>query len=72
MIKTITIDGEVYQLLKHGNSDSFTKVLRRHAYKPAETYGELLDCYLNELPPSANPRILARIIEERARRSAAR
>jgi predicted CopG family antitoxin len=51
--KTITIDDDVYKLLaslKQNHGDSFTKVLRRHVHKPAETAGELLDACENEAP----------------------
>jgi hypothetical protein len=40
MSKTITIDDDVYKLLsslKQDRQHSFTKVLRRHVHKPAET-----------------------------------
>jgi predicted CopG family antitoxin len=75
MSKTITIDDDVYQLLaslKRGTADSFTKVIRRHVYKPAETCGELLDSYVNEPPPRAKREALDRILKERGRRSGGR
>jgi predicted CopG family antitoxin len=75
MGKTITIDDDVYHLLaslKQGAGDSFTKVLRRHVHKPAETAGELLDAYENEPPPSADSEVLARLLSERGRRSGGR
>jgi hypothetical protein len=64
-----------YQLLsslKQGMGDSFTKVIRRHIYKPAETCGELLDYYKNEPPPKANLQVLDRALRERGRRSGGR
>lgn len=73
MSKTITIDDDVYQLLsslKQKNGDSFTKVLRRHVHKPAETAEELLDAYENEPPPQAKPLVLQRLLNQRGRRSA--
>lgn len=75
MSKTITIDDDVYKLLsslKQGAGDSFTKVLRRHVHKPAETAGELLDIYENEPPPKANLTTLNRLLRERGRRSSGR
>ena len=76
MSKTITIDDDVYRLLsslKQGAGDSFTKVLRRHVYKPAETCGELLDAY-EQYPPhhQADSARLDRIERERGRRSGGR
>ena len=75
MSKTITIDDDVYKLLaslKQGGQDSFTKVLRRHVHKPAETCGELLDAYEHEPPPKVNPEMLERLMRERGRRSGGR
>ena len=75
MSKTITIDDDVYKLLsslKQGAEDSFTKVLRRHVHKPAETVGELLDAYESEPPPRANPLVLNQLLRERGRRSGGR
>ena len=75
MSKTITIDDDVYRLLsslKQDHGDSFTKVLRRHVHKPAETAGELLDAYANEAPPKAAPVALARLLKKRGRRSGGR
>jgi predicted CopG family antitoxin len=75
MSKTITIDDDVYKLLsslKHGAGDSFTKVLRRHVHKPAETAGELLDAYESEPPPKVDDAMLARLLRERGRRSGGR
>ena len=75
MSKTITIDDDVYRLLsslKKGAGDSFTKVLRRHVHKPAETAGELLDAYEKEPAPPANPDLLKRLIRQRGRRSGGR
>jgi len=72
MGKTITIDDDAYKLLaslKEGNRDSFTKVILRNIYRPAETCGELLDLTENEPPPPVDPRVLKRIREERGRRS---
>src|SRR5438876_399062 len=75
MSKTITIDDDVYKTLsslKQGAGDSFTKVLRRHVVKPAETAGELLDAYENAPPPKVDPVILDRLLKERGRRSRGR
>jgi predicted CopG family antitoxin len=75
MSKTITIDDDVYKLLsslKRENGDSFTKVLRRHVHKPAETAGELLDSYEGELPPKVKPSALKRLLHQRGRRSGGR
>jgi len=75
MSKTITIDDDVYKLLsslKEGAGDSFTKVLRRHVHKPAETAGELLDVYECEPPPKVNFVMLNRLLKERGRRSTRR
>jgi predicted CopG family antitoxin len=75
MSKTITIEDDVYKLLsslKQGSGDSFTKVIRRHVYKPAETCGELLDAHEQAPPPKANAKMLDRILKERGRRSGGR
>jgi predicted CopG family antitoxin len=75
MSKTITIDDDVYQLLsslKQAEGDSFTKVLRRHVHKPAETAGELLDAYETEPAPKVEPLALQRLLRQRGRRSGAR
>ncbi len=75
MSKTITIDDDVYKLLsslKQDNGDSFTKVLRRHVHKPAETAGELLDAYENEPAPKVVPSALKRLLNQRGRRSGGR
>ena len=75
MSKTITIDDDVYKLLsslKQERGDSFTKVLRRHVHKPAETAGELLEAYENEPPPKMEPSALKRLLHERGRRSGGR
>jgi len=75
MSKTITIDDDVYKLLsslKQDRGDSFTKVLRRHIHKAAETAGELLDAYENEPPPKAEPLALKRLLNQRGRRSGGR
>lgn len=75
MSKTITIDDDVYKLLsslKQAHGDSFTKVLRRHVHKPAETAGELLDAYENEPPPKVEPLALKRLLNQRGRRSGGR
>ena len=75
MSKTITIDDDVYTLLsslKQNRGDSFTKVLRRHVHKPAETAGELLDAYENEPPPKVAPLALKRLSRQRGRRSGGR
>jgi predicted CopG family antitoxin len=75
MSKTITIDDDVYKLLaslKQDKADSFTKVLRRHVHKPAETAGELLDAYENEPPPKVKPLALNQLLNQRGRRSGGR
>ena len=75
MSKTITIDDDVYKLLsslKQDHGDSFTKVLRRHVHKPAETAGELLDAYENEPPPKVAPLAFERLLHQRGRRSGGR
>jgi predicted CopG family antitoxin len=75
MSKTITIDDDVYKLLlslKQGHGDSFTKVLRRHVHKPAETAGELLEAYASEPAPKAAPGALKRLLLQRGRRSGGR
>ncbi len=75
MSKTITIDDDVYKLLaslKQDSGDSFTKVLRRHVHKPAETAGELLDAYEKEPPPKVEPLLLKRLLNQRGRRSGGR
>lgn len=71
MSKTITIDDDAYALLaglKQGASDSFTKVIRRHIYKPVETCGELLDAMENEPPPKVDLDMLDQIAKDRNRR----
>ena len=75
MSKTITIDDDAYALLsslKQGAHDSFTKVIRRHVYRPAETCGELLDAMENEPPPKVDPAVLDQIAKDRSRRSGGR
>jgi predicted CopG family antitoxin len=75
MSKTITIDDDAYKLLaslKQGERDSFTKVIRRHVVKPAETCGELLDAYETAPPPRVDPEILDRLLKQRGRRSGGR
>ena len=75
MSKTITIDDDVYKLLsslKQDSGDSFTKVLRRHVHKPAETAGELLDAYENEPAPKADIVALKRLQAQRGRQSGGR
>ena len=72
MGKTITLDDDAYQLLnslKQGPGDSFTRVIRRHVFKPLETAGELLDYYETVPPPVVDPGALERIGKERGRRS---
>jgi predicted CopG family antitoxin len=69
MSKTISMDDDVYKLLsslKQDHGDSFSKVLRRHVHKPAETAGELLDAYANEPPPKVEPLALKRLRASRA------
>jgi predicted CopG family antitoxin len=75
MSKTITIDDDVYKLLsslKRDSGDSFTKVLRRHVHKPAETAGELLDAYELEPAPNVDPLALKQLLIQRGRRSGGR
>lgn len=75
MGKTITIDDDAYQLLlslKQGGNDSFTKVIRRHVYMPAETCGELLDASENDPPPAVDLKILDKLAATRGRRSGGR
>ncbi|PWU18607.1 MAG: hypothetical protein C5B50_08615 [Verrucomicrobia bacterium] len=75
MGKTITIEDDVYKTLsglKRGPGDSFTKVIRRHLNRPADTCGELEDYYDSQPPPDVNPEILERIKNERGRRSGGR
>jgi hypothetical protein len=75
MGKTITIDDDAYQhllSLKRGGNDSFTKVIRRHVYKPAETCGEILDASENDPPPSVDLKTLERLAGMRGRRSGGR
>jgi predicted CopG family antitoxin len=75
MSKTITIDDDVYKLLlslKREPRDSFTKVLRRHVAKPANTCGELLDAMELMPPPDVDLQVLERIERERGRRSGGR
>ncbi len=73
--KTITIDDDAYKLLaslKQNGRDSFTKVILRHVYRPADTCGELLDLMENEPPPPVDTEVLNRVAEGRARRSGER
>jgi predicted CopG family antitoxin len=72
MSKTITIDDDAYKLLvslKQNGRDSFTKVILRHVYRPAETCGELLELMENEPTPDVDANALQKIIEGRGRRS---
>ncbi len=75
MSKTITIDEDAYKLLasmKQNGRDSFTKVILRHIYRPADTCGELLDLMENAPPPTVEMEVLNRVAEGRARRSGGR
>jgi hypothetical protein len=75
MGKTITIDDDAYKLLrslKQGGNDSFTKVIRRHVHKPAETCGELLDASENDPPPAVDLKTLNFLAANRGRRSGGR
>ena len=75
MPKCITIDDDVYKLLlglKQGPGDSFTKVLRRHVNRPADTCGELLDAIERTPSPNVSLEVLDRIERERGRRSGGR
>jgi predicted CopG family antitoxin len=72
MSKTITIDDDAYALLaglKQGAHDSFTKVIRRHVYRPAETCGELLDAMENQPSPKVDLDLLDQIAKDRGRPS---
>ena len=75
MGKTITIDEDAYQLLsslKRPAGDSFTKVIRRHLNRPADTGAELLDA-MEQLPaPDVDLAMLRRIKRERGKRSGGR
>jgi predicted CopG family antitoxin len=75
MSKTITIEDDVYALLaslKQSSADSFTKVLRRHVHKPAETCEELLAAMEAEPPPRVDLGVLDRMAKGRGRRSGGR
>jgi predicted CopG family antitoxin len=75
MSKSITIGDDAYRLLaslKQNGRDSFTKVILRHVYRPAETCGELLDLMENEPPPPVDTKVLERLAEGRGRKSGGR
>lgn len=75
MSKTITIDDDAYRLLvslKRDGRDSFTKVILRHIYRPAETCGELLELTEDDPPPPVDPEILQRVAKGRGRPSGGR
>jgi predicted CopG family antitoxin len=74
MPKCITVDDDVYQFLLSLKrpGDSFTKVLRRHVAKPADTCGELLDVLGQMPPPVVDLDVLDRMERERGRRSGGR
>lgn len=75
MSKTITIDDDAYKLLaslKQNGRDSFTKVILRHVYRPADTCGELLDMMETEPPPAIDTEVLSLVTQGRARRSGGR
>ena len=74
MPKCITVDDDVYRLLLalKRPGDSFTKVLRRHVAKPADTCGELLEAYEHMPPPEVDLAVLDQIERERGRRSGGR
>ncbi len=75
MSKTITIDDDAYTLLaslKQNSRDSFTKVILRHVYLPAETCGELLDLTEKAPRPDVDLHVLKRVAEGRKRRSGGR
>ena len=75
MGKTITIDDDAYKLLrslKQDARDSFTRVIRRHIIKPAETNAELIEAAESQPPPNADPAVLKRLLKERGRRSGGR
>jgi hypothetical protein len=75
MGKTITIDNDVYKTLrdlKQSPTDSFTKVLRRHIFKPLDTAGELLDAYEKLPQPKIDPELADRYLSERKTRSRGR
>jgi predicted CopG family antitoxin len=75
MSKTITIDDDAYKLLrslKQNGRDSFTKVILRHVYRPAETCGELLEMTEKHPPPPVDLKVLDRIAAGRGRKSGGR
>jgi predicted CopG family antitoxin len=75
MSKTITIDDDAYRLLaslKQNGRDSFTKVILRSVYRPADTCGELLDLLEHEPPPPVDAKVLERLAQNRGRRSGGR
>ena len=75
MSKTISIEDDVYRTLvdlKQGPGDSFTKVIRRHLNRPADTAGELLEYYESQPPPDIDLKVLDQIERERGRRSGGR
>ena len=75
MSKTITIDDDAYKLLaslKQNGRDSFTKVILRHVYRPADTCGELLDLMENQPPPPVDLEVLRRVAQGRGRQSGCR
>jgi predicted CopG family antitoxin len=75
MGKTITIEDDVYKLLlslKREQGDSFSKVLRRHVARPANTCGELEEAMDKMPPPEVDLHMLERIRKERGRRSGGR
>ncbi len=71
MRRTISIDDKAYLLLKslkQNTRDSFTKVILRHFYRPADTCGELLEMIENDPAPRVNLDILNRVAEGRGGR----
>ncbi len=71
MSRNITIDNESYELLaslKRDPRDSFTKVIKRHVRKPADTCGELMDSLEGYVPP-VEIATIDKFIKSRGRRS---
>ncbi len=71
MSRNITIDDEAYKLLaslKTEPRDSFTRVIKRHVRKPADTCGELIDSLDGYIPP-VEIAAIDKFIKSRGRRS---
>jgi len=69
--KNITIDEPAYKLLSglKQPGDSFSKVIKRHVRRPAETAGELLDSFENYAPPPIDEKVWQAFRDGRGRRS---